>query len=579
MIALILGWVCVCTFAATCLIVVLGLWQRVLTAPWPRHSRPTGAKRPSDKYFDRLFWVVIVELAASVIGWFTGGLTLSPGSALRTEIRLPELETLAARTAEPLREVGITDPITGIARLCDQNTDVQKEILSVSDAAFSGDFFPQRVQFAQILFSRGLAYAAEGLLNDAYSSVDLASKFDPGVLAYEIRAGDILRAMRQYGKAIDRYAAAESRLASLAGSRYLDERFAVSVGQSIALRRRGGTLFFGEFRGIGEADLDKAQQRALDAEALAAREKETGKATTMRRTAHIVLYSIPWEKGDYGTALSLLESYTAGDPAYRRYMEDKAAILVEKGRSLDAGKPTEKARACREAYALLSELKAEYESLPVEKRDMAAYGFVLRKLSEAVSLGGFPDDEADPEGKIRSLIGSLLELKGKESPDARSPSLRYALALLYMAQKPPDRSSALASIGDAVALETARQSDIYNYDPVGLSKYLELQASIKSSAVASVQAVAPPYALQLSADRYTGSRFLLAAAELEPAALATFHLVGNGPAAPMTSLGPVMAEGVTIGQKPAARREQGQNTKGDQQGTHKANPDIRDPGR
>ena len=101
---------------------------------------------------------------------------------------------------------------------------------------------------------------------------------------------------------------------------------------------------------------------------------------------------------------------------------------------------------------------------------------------------------------IGSLIGSLLELKGNESPQARSPPLRYALALLYMAQKPPDRSSARASIGDAVALETARQSDIYNYDPAGLARYLELQASIKSSAVASVEAMAHPYALQLSPD-------------------------------------------------------------------------------
>ncbi len=450
MLSLVIAWTCVGVFIATSALAVLSIANVI--------------KLADDRYRNRLFVALIVQVLTIGVAAFSKQIDFSIEAAKqravdeRYEAMIGEIDDATKNLRSIFKDTSVADSVNELAPKVKSKAEdlgsALKAALDNSDRCFSTLALPQRKQIAIALYYRGLAQSAMQELPDAYSSFVLAQRLDATSIEYSIRAGDLARLMKDYEHAAMHYQQAKGLL-DIRSSGQIDEKFAVFRGLTNTERRLGAFML--------NSNPKAARLRLDTALTYATTLRNIGGIDLKRKRIAITSqYAIHWESKDYDKAIAVIDDAIKSDPGYARYYEDKAAVM------LDVGKRSTGPDSTKYAQRVVNTLL----DLRTRKLTGVNDAFIDGTLGEALSL--------IPDAPVESLttVAQSLQLEMSKEQTNKDPYLRFVLARIDYKLKYTQK--AVDMISEAIALEEARESDVYTFDQDRLFEYKAFLASLRS---------------------------------------------------------------------------------------------------
>ncbi|MEM9174026.1 MAG: tetratricopeptide repeat protein [Myxococcota bacterium] len=354
-----------------------------------------------------LFAVLIVEVVAVALGFFTDFLEFDPQNV-----------TSLVVDAELRDRRAIFEDRLGEARTRFDHEDFA-EAYSIANGLFRSPELEEYFPIRDLFVLSGDIARKRSFWAEATEHYGPALKLDPSNVDVMINSGFVHRVLENYEEAEKLY---ERAIA-------VDpQRWGVLNGYFNCLRRYAASLAEGYPRASDEK-FERAQTIVEQMANVASSNDERQKSLIAKG----VLY---WEWKKYDVATTVYRDLVSRYPETRRFREDLAAILVERGEF-------------KEATRL-------FEALYDGERGTgtgAVSFFVASGFAEASARG----DASRPMLK-RGLEAGLLAI----AADPAEPFGYYAVALAY--RRLGDRSKALTHIHKAVEKERDRETNVHTYD-------------------------------------------------------------------------------------------------------------------
>ncbi|MCR9242335.1 MAG: hypothetical protein NXH87_13235 [Rhodobiaceae bacterium] len=400
---LVIGWTIISAFIATTFLTILALSNVI--------------ELSDEKYLDRLFVVLVLEIVASGFFIFREGFSE---------------EQKYFRNATLLFDKAISQKEAGSFKDADETF---SQILNLSTDKLPFDIRDVIRQRADLAFSQNLWERAAA----SYQVYDEMGPGDPQVLA---NYGRSLRELNRYE---------EAKLVYQRAEKFLPNDYAVLNGLNNVTRRLASFYL--------EADRSNAAQKLFEQTRVyinAMLKIAGGKSENERQylNALIARVRLNWQWERYPEAEASTRGVIEEFPDFSPAKEDLAAILLEYGLK------TSNQSKISESAALYRKL---HEELGNESDDI----FIGSGLAEAVASIESPTTEYLEYAKNAVLLSIANNENTEDDPYAF-----YAAALLF--HKFDDMSAAQEYLRQAISAEERRSADPYTFDYRRLVEYEKL---------------------------------------------------------------------------------------------------------